>query len=265
VIIGGGRGSGDRGRGRCWRKDLASVKLSLVGRTKAGHAALHLGVLVAVVGCGRAGMEGSSAIVGPGDAPRPDAPGDATVSPPPDVASLPMPDVASLPMPEAGQPADAGPAVDGSCPPGAVSFRLTATTPSAWWYGWPCSFGSWLSIRDSADASLPLAAGCPAYVCSGCAQREPPCSFGCAASALPDAGATQIWDGRYFAPDTCNFYPEGLDGGPMPVLCGTEMCAPPGHYDAVMCATPPGGASTATCVHVPFDYPTSGEVLGTLP
>jgi hypothetical protein len=90
-----------------------------------------------------------------------------------------------------------------------------------------------------------------------------------AAERLKMEGAMTTWDGSYFQASTCG---AGKS-------CFEDACAPPGKYLAHMCAYPDGedgGAgpfcsfnpqavpAKAVCVEVPFDFPSTGVVEGTI-
>jgi hypothetical protein len=264
-------------------ESLPSVTLSMVPLGTGRRDALGAGLFAWFVGCGS--VVAPDGLPEASDSASASASLDATVTPL-DATTAPVEgttaDAAELDSgsaPDGGVaaaiadgPLDAGFRPDAAtvCPAGSVTFRLLPGTNSEWWFQWPCSFGSWLGIRDAAGNDLALATGCPFYSCNGCGQ-DPPCSFGCAASLLPDSGTDQVWDGTYWvAHETCNAaWPPG-DGSGTPVQCGRWQCALPGRYDAVMCVSPTSDGAAPTnaksaCIDVPFDYPASGPVIGTLP
>jgi hypothetical protein len=69
----------------------------------------------------------------------------------------------------------------------------------------------------------------------------------------------QSWNGAYLAPGTCSGTTHCLDW----------RCAPRGHYQAKLCACASldssGNCTQLACVTVPFDYPSSARVIGTVP
>jgi hypothetical protein len=102
---------------------------------------------------------------------------------------------------------------------------------------------------------------------------------------LPDGGATATWSGNVVTgSSTCDATSEGRPIGA--VSCSIFGCVTAGQYVATMCAfalddclvadggsCPSASADNAclasldggVCVSVPFEYPTTAEVVGTLP
>lgn len=121
------------------------------------------------------------------------------------------------------------------------------------------------SCKTNCDACGPV--GCPAI----CAQPS------------PIAGAVKkTWDGRVYTQSTCKTATDTF-------TCGLARCAAKGRFVARMCAYPStlsgdGGADAASdaassvptrcavpagtqpsCVDVPFDWPSQGSIVGTIP
>jgi hypothetical protein len=179
---------------------------------------------------------------------------------------------------------DASPALDGSpahdagsdagsCVAATITFSMQAAAGSGKSY---CIGGNalscatdWLSLR-SADTGAALTIDAPCITqCNAC--QPVACSLVCAApSQLPPAGAKRAWDGTVYLSGTC-----GAAGA---TACVTPSCVAPGRYVAKMCGFakvgpdagtvgPCSGATTATCVEVPFDWPPANGatvVTGTL-
>jgi hypothetical protein len=99
-----------------------------------------------------------------------------------------------------------------------------------------------------------------ATVCATCAFAED--AIGQSCSSVPAGGVSVSWDGTAVAGhSTCNGQ-----------SCDVTTCMPAGSYVATMCASGPGqgcnsgsASSGQTCLHVPFDYPKTKNVVGTLP
>jgi len=160
---------------------------------------------------------------------------------------------------------------DGACVPlGSVTFRMEAP-PVDGGYSYQFSFGDpgdgvwWYSV-ESADGGalqifLPPGAS---STCEVCEPRPEPIGQGCA--LIPDGGVSGGWGGvTYTGTSTCQTkatssvpsYPSG---------CATTACLPAGRYVVKMCGGRGGlTCSSATCVEVPFDFPTDAAVIGHLP
>lgn len=139
----------------------------------------------------------------------------------------------------------------------------------------------WLTILGPDGKPVPRDLSCSSE-CGECAL------LGCAAvcpapSPVPAAGLSQTWAGRYFTSGKCTTA-QGDN-----VSCGVGQCAAAGKYVARMClyvdgSAPDGGADAAdaaasspercraqsagakpTCVDVPFDWPSTKTVVGTIP
>jgi hypothetical protein len=186
--------------------------------------------------------------------------GGATLSPSSDAAS----DVGA----SHGSPVSDGPDGASACLTGTVNFSLRAaagnTTPYC--LGAPGSCTElWVSILTADGATtLSLVYGCVPD-CSSC--QPVACPLICAApSMLGAAGAQKSWDGTFVEHLTCG----------AAVACTRPACAPAGDYIARMCAyaAKPGaalaclGASTPTCIDVPFTWPPpsgASSVEGVIP
>jgi hypothetical protein len=91
-----------------------------------------------------------------------------------------------------------------------------------------------------------------------------PCPGLCAAPQPMKSPEQRTWDGTYYTSSTC-----GTGSS-----CLAPACAAPGSYVARMCAhknmAPDAGLScnavnqTATCVDIPFTWPPSGPVQGSI-
>jgi hypothetical protein len=156
-----------------------------------------------------------------------------------------------------------------ACVTATVTFGIdrAAGTSDAWCLGAPqgCS-AEWLTVKDSSGSGLARANNC-GTPCATCTPMG--CPAYCAMpSELKVGGATTTWEGQIFVAGTC--------GASM--SCQSPSCAAPGRYTAVMCAFPnpspdgglglscaTGAAAAQTCVEVPFDYPGTATVSGTLP
>jgi hypothetical protein len=126
-----------------------------------------------------------------------------------------------------------------------------------------------ITIADAARRPISTSSFLCGVECSTCIMLPCPGApggpSGCGFSQ-PFSGTTVAWDGSYTATSIC-----GAN-----VACYEKRYAPPGQYTATMCATPGHMALTdagedvcintgpVECVEVPFDYPGSGTVKGTL-
>jgi hypothetical protein len=126
--------------------------------------------------------------------------------------------------------------------------------------------GMWITI-------LPMGSNVPLSVTRGCTTTCAQCQpIACGAGAcippqhVKPEGETFMWDGTLWETSKC---------GPMNFACVDQVCSvPAGKYVARMCAyhaTGDGGSGTIcmfdptpVCTDVPFDYPTSAPVEGTL-
>ena len=148
-------------------------------------------------------------------------------------------------MPDAAEPNEAG-----RCPQGTVTFRLIAPGSGVFLPNYPeaCNSPNWYSIEGLATfiADSTLCTTCTPVTCGA---DVPPNEL------VPDGGVTWTWGGTVVdgtGGRTCS----GVDGT---LPCGSVVCAPAGDYTAKLCNW------SATCVSVPFHYPTGEEVVGTIP
>ena len=162
---------------------------------------------------------------------------------------------------------DGGSAGGPACASANVTIQVNAAQGSAaWCLGQPGGCASeWLSIRNGAGSTLLLSSFC-ITPCDTC--QMPACPDICrVASELPASGTSRTWDGNYFAQGTCG----------AATSCVRASCAPAGRYTASVCGFPnpstdggfgcasADGTAKQTCVDVPFDYPSSGPVVATMP
>jgi hypothetical protein len=153
--------------------------------------------------------------------------------------------------------------------PGTAELRLVVPAGSSYCdQQSTCDPQGHISIQDEAGrpvtVSLPY---CP-FICNAiCAPPSCPPPAACEPTGSAFTGEQRIWDGQVHATSTCG----------MNTTCYQARFAPPGHYLAVMCATPgrltggDGGPPTCqptgvrTCIEVPFDLPSAAPVIGHLP
>lgn len=164
----------------------------------------------------------------------------------------------------------------GACAPVSIHMNPGGPPPGSDFCSGPpnCQSGDPFTVLDAAGKSLTTGLSCGMADCKSCvAQGCPPgsCHF---SSPVPTTGTDFTWNGTVYAAATgCG---SGQIGSP-PVNCWMPSCAPAGHYVAHLCAyaLPPdsdGGfqvcelhaATKPTCVDVPFDYPTTTQVVGVL-
>lgn len=175
-----------------------------------------------------------------------------------------------------GQSSSSGGAgADAGGPCSSVSFHLISREPidggSSFCVGNPnCGSAGLLTVFDSEMNVVTLGLECNDVDCTSCRPTlcpPNPCSL---SRPLPSSGEDLTWDGTvWLGGGECN----GLATG----ACFSRRCAPPGHYVARLCAFPlapnsDGGllecerhaSPTPTCIDVPFDYPATTTVTGTL-
>ena len=165
----------------------------------------------------------------------------------------------------------------GACAAGTVTFQLSAAPGHTLYVGLsgdsPLPDSNWLTVFCPAGRQLytevtGLTGGAD---CSNCNEGYS-WPIGGTWQELPDGGTvTQTWDGLFYAvghgcPDVLLQPPPGEPG-----LCVTQECAPPGPYVAMFCACDSSilsgqvpACAHPTCINVPFDYPSTGVVSGTL-
>jgi hypothetical protein len=160
-----------------------------------------------------------------------------------------------------------------SCTPlGSVQFHLNvpanddAGVVQALTYMWASDAVNWFSVAAADGGALqivpPTADNGPAELwapsCSACASIGglAPLQGG---PSVGDAGVGGTWNGTdYSMTSTCN---QGQNGA---VPCGEVLCAPAGSYVVKMCVEPLNGTSAEQCVSVPFDFPGTPDVSGTI-
>jgi hypothetical protein len=111
---------------------------------------------------------------------------------------------------------------------------------------------------DMLPASSAPGTGTDCATCSGAGYSIP---IGAFWGPLGDAGVSQTWNGTVYAGSTC---------GATASACVAEESAQAGRYQARMCACPAaelqaGFCVSSVCTSVPFDYPGTTTVAGTLP
>jgi hypothetical protein len=154
-----------------------------------------------------------------------------------------------------------------TCPIAPVNFVLTVADPSQFCVN-DCD--NWLSIEaaDGGDlGSYGGSDGCGATLdCCYCHVYDGGCAepgYACIGQSLTDAGLQETWNGLTATRGAC---------GEQALACTFETCAPAGAYLAVMCVTESDAGSqlcdisggTGRCVRVPFDYPSTAVVRGSL-
>jgi hypothetical protein len=212
---------------------------------------LLVGVLFA---CGGGDPVGDS---NPGDAGDAGDAGAATTSPPDASVSI-----------------DSGSRKDASadeCPIGSITFVLETKT-GAFCTG-PVALGCtndspWINIFEASGplTTVVYAPSCGVTNCGSCETESCPKHLCEAPIVIPPEGIQTTWTGVRYAGDTCKQNGSSLSS------CQKAFCVAPGHYVARMCgyladgdATTCGSASpTPTCTDVPFDWPMTSTLTGTL-
>jgi hypothetical protein len=214
---------------------------------------------LALVACG-----GAAAVIGPSDSgasPDVDAGGAAFdgSNPPADAGADVLGD-----RPDASSDATAS---DNCTSAGSVTFRMRPPSADAG-YSFASSFGIpgdgvwWYSVATADGGALQIFPS--ETTCGTCAQVANP--IGQACEGLSADGVTATWSGiAVTGQSMCSWSPG--DGEPLETIpCDTARCVPSGRYVVTMCA---GGSlacsDTPTCVSTPFDYPSTSEIVGTLP
>jgi hypothetical protein len=161
-----------------------------------------------------------------------------------------------------------------SCTPlGSVRFHLDvpanddAGTVQALTYMWATDAVNWFSVAAADGGALQIV---PPTADEGPAQQWAPSCSACTsiAALAPLQGGPTIGDGGgvdgtwngtdYSLTSTCN---QGQNGA---VPCGEVLCAAAGSYVVKMCVQPTQGNGAQQCVSVPFDFPGTPEVTGTI-
>jgi hypothetical protein len=159
---------------------------------------------------------------------------------------------------------------------GSVTFRMQAPTGDAG-YNALTSFGNpgdgnwWYSVAtaDGNPLQIFLSPGPVTATCEPCAPYEVPGGGGCN-PVPPDSGVTATWDGTAVTSiSTCEWSP-GSHQASEAISCQVIQCMPAGKYVVTMCGSELEDCSSTdgeagACVSVPFQYPTSSEVVGYLP
>jgi len=159
---------------------------------------------------------------------------------------------------------------DGACVPlGGVAFRMQAPATDAG-YQYVFSVGNpgdgvwWYSVETPDGAVLPIFS--ETQICGSCKDQLTPIGQGCA--ALPDGGVSGGWGGYAVTETVSCEVPASLFDPAHLSTCAAFRCLPAGRYTVKMCAIR-GGCSSAdgqnTCLSIPFDFPGTSEVVGTLP
>lgn len=128
-----------------------------------------------------------------------------------------------------------------------------------WWYAVAAADGTPLQIFLPANA---------ATTCGTCQNVLYPDGFSC--STLTTDGVDALWKGTAIVGRSSCPWSDGSVAST--ISCSTLECMPAGRYVATMCAYTSTSACVSdprdgqgTCVSVPFDYPTTSVVVGTLP
>jgi hypothetical protein len=111
-----------------------------------------------------------------------------------------------------------------------------------------------LSIVDDAGDSYPDLA---TVDCSTCTQTGTPILC-YRVERVGDGGVSHVWDGTLYTPSQCG---HGMG-------CWAALCAPPGRYEATMCACATDSTAPCSggrCFTIPFDFPSSTPITATLP
>ena len=162
---------------------------------------------------------------------------------------------------------------DGACLPlGSVAFRMQAP-PTDGGYFYVYSLGDpgdgvwWYSVETTDGGALPIfLPSSTQTTCGTCKDLFEPIGQGC--SALPDGGVRGYWGGYAVTGEAACEVPATASDPSHLAACATISCPPPGKYVVKMCArrgrcgyTP----DASTCLSIPFDFPATSEVVGTLP
>jgi hypothetical protein len=146
-----------------------------------------------------------------------------------------------------------------NAPAGGRTYRYVQS------FGDPGDGHWWYSIARAGGTPLRIFLGTTTTTCQACDDRIYPIGSTC--GSVPADGAVAVWTCRALGEtSTCNV----KDAAGEPVSCATATCAPPGHYVVTMCGAPSTGTcetidTDGSCITVPFDYPSTSEVIGTLP
>ena len=134
---------------------------------------------------------------------------------------------------------------------GSITFEVVAST------GYACDGDGhgWLQISAaSGGTSTPIANNEPYTPVDCCTCTGVTFPLGTYCMPVSTTGVTTPWDGTYWQPGTC---------GPSATACYFHVAAPAGSYVANMCTSTVELAPIG-CTSVPFDYPGSSPVVGTV-
>ena len=180
-----------------------------------------------------------------------------------------------VPFPECSDAESSDSAVDTCESLGAVTLTMRARVDASAYCYLAVDYStnnSWLTITTAAGDPLPIVWPPGTSACSQCLTGDH--GIGGNYSVISDGGGVSVvWQALVFPQSTCVSSTFGE------LMCVNPTCASAGHYIAVMCAYPngcpsyPPGISPANssydagqqvCVKVPFDYPSTAEVVGIL-
>jgi hypothetical protein len=158
--------------------------------------------------------------------------------------------------------------------PAVTSLPIVVPGKADWWYS--------VATADGTPARIFLS---PSVTCDPCeiVGNLPVGTTTCA--PLPIGGVTATWNGMAVTGDSTCKPPSGVSVIPGPVSCQVTGCMPAGSYVVTMCARALDDCQTAVqgapcadltdgclasthapiCVSVPFQYPSTADVVGTLP
>jgi hypothetical protein len=193
-------------------------------------------------------------------------PRDAGTNPATSDATSPAPQDAAIDSPTL---LDGGSVPTTGCTQTPVNFVMrSASVDAGYWYEISLSIPGdgawWYSLADADGGSLSIFP--TEQTCGACVPAI--IAIGAACGPLSEAGARATWDGTIVTgTSSCTWSPGGAEP-PESISCNTTRCAQPGRYVVKMCAqktAPCFSAPPDTCIDVPFDYPPSSDVVGTLP
>ena len=125
-----------------------------------------------------------------------------------------------------------------------------------WWYSLAKPDGGPVPIFFNIAIGNPVVCAPPGTGYPRCQGPAVPIGQGC--NAARDGGMTATWDGVVIGGSaTCVESPGSAATG-----CVTVACATPGHYVVTMCGLENDCMGAKKCIDVPFDYPTTSEVVG---
>ncbi len=151
---------------------------------------------------------------------------------------------------------------------GTVKFHLSVPSASAYvvsTYSWAADSVNWFSVSSAAGNALQIVP--PTADIGQALYWAPSCSAGASLDVVPlfgqqsvgASGMDGIWNGTaYSTTSTCTQAQYGA------VPCGDVLCAPAGKYVVKMCASTSDPNAPPQCVSVPFDFPGTPVVEGTV-